>query len=290
MGAKLRSSSILESKEFADHLRLIETATGLPLQCIFSAEPRCNPRKCKDCDRELMVWDDGNNVYTINFLLETLGRECKLGEEFCIGVREQQSELIFPFRVCLTKRALRHMLEVYRLGEIVNRSNSGFLVAQRRCATRGPIDPSRLLWRAKRAANRMVADIRSGLSRMTTEPHSSSVEQVSPKSVDGIQVLALHGHQLREAARGDIEWYVYPRPDIVTFAHYHRLWVFEYRRMICVISGCWMLTFPKHEIVLFPSIGVSVFEFFRTPKAFRIKLLRYGAGAPDMNEAVNAFI
>lgn len=282
-GDRVGASSVLGSKEFADHLSFVGTATQLPLQRVFSPKPQSDLEECKGCDRELMVWDDGNNVYTVNFLLETLATKCKLGQDFCIGVSEQQSELVFPFRVCLARSALRHMLEVYRLGEIVNRSNSGFLVAQRQRATRGPIDPSRLLRRAERAANRMVADIRSGLFRITTELHSSSAEQISPKSVGRVRVLAFHGHQLREAARGDIEWHVYPKPDIVTFAHYHRLWVFEYHRMICVISGCWMLTFPKYEIVLFPSIGVPLFEFSRTSKAFRIKLRRYGAGAPDMN-------
>lgn len=277
------SSSVLESKTFADHLTILSRATGLPLKRIFTAEPRCDLRECRRCDREFMICDDGNNVYTINFLLETLATKCKLAEDFCIGIREVESEVQLPFRVCLAKSALRHMLEVHRLGEIVNRSNSGYLAALRRPTTRGRIDHPRILTRARRAANRVVADIQSGLSRITPEVPPSGAQQVSPGSVGSVRVFIFHGDQLSKAARGQVDWYVYPKPDVVAFGHYHRLWGFQFRGMVCVITGCWMITFPKYEIVLFPSIGGVLFKISRVTKAFRIELFRYGGAPPDVS-------
>lgn len=275
-------SSVLGTKIFADHLNIVGTATGLPLKRIFTTEPRCDLRECERCDRKLIICDDGNNVYTINFLLETLAMKCKLGDDFCIGIHEVESQVRWPFRVCLARSALRHMLQVHRLGEIVNRCNSGFLTALRRRPTGARIDHSKILARGRRAANRVIADIQGGLGRITPRVPSAGSQKVSPKSIGRVRLLSFHGHQLRQAARGRIDWYVHPKPDIVAFAHYHRLWAFEFRGMVCVIGGCWMLTFPKYEIVLFPSIGLPFFEISRMTKAFRITLMRYGAGAPDV--------
>jgi len=226
-----------------------------------------------------MICDDGNNVCTINFLLETLALKCKLGEDFCIAMREVESKVALPFRVCLARSALKHMLEVYRLAEIVNRSNSGFLTALRQPAIRKPIDHSRILARARRRANRVIADIQGGLSHIAPKSPPSGARQVSPKQIGELRIMAFHGDQLRKAARGQVDLYVHPKPDVVVFGHYHRLWVFEFRGMVCLITGCWMLTFPKPEIVLFPNIGGALFKVWPETKALRIQLYKYG-GAP----------
>jgi len=272
-------SAVIGSRLFAEHLRIVGKATGLSLNRVLSPEPRCELKECKRCDRELMIWDDGNNVCTINFLLETLALQCKLGEDFCIGMHEVESEVQLPFRVCLARSALRHMLEVYRLGEIVNRSNSGFLTALRQQAIRKPIDHSRIIARARRRANRVVADIQGGLSAITPKFPPSGSRCISPKQVGDLRMLFFHGDQLRKAARGQVDFYVHPKPDTIAFGHYHRLWAFEFGGMVCLITGCWVLTFPKPEIVLFPNIGVAVFKIWPETKALGIELYRYG-GSP----------
>lgn len=270
----------LEIKRFTEHLKTLSTATGLRLMDVFSENPQCDLEDCTSCNRNPLVCDQGNNVYTLNFLLQTLASECRLGEDFCLGISQDESEEMLPFRVCLTKTALKHMLEVHRLGEIVNRANSGVLASLRKAAGRPPIKHSTLLRRARREANRMVGDIRHGLSVIAPEQPEAGSRMVSPQLIASTKIFFFHGGELRQATKGKIDWHIWPRPDVLCFAHYHRLWVFEYRRMVCVITGCWMLTFPAYEVVLFPSIGGVLFSVDTSANTFQIKVYRYGTEEP----------